>query len=92
MTEYLTKGEYTRQKARLTRAKNSGDPLNVLKAVEDTVEEWHGKAWPDDWHRWARELDDAYTKFVRSPAYDDDGDINDGRIARRFRAAFDQVR
>ena len=37
MTEYVTKQEFTKQKARLTRANNSGDPLNVLKAVEDTV-------------------------------------------------------
>ena len=91
MTVYVTKQEFTKQKARLTRATNSGDPLNVLKAVEDTVSEWSGKAWPDDWARWARALDDAYYKFVRSPAYDDDNDINDGRIARRFRAAFDRI-
>lgn len=91
MAEYLTRAEFARQKSRLTRAINSGSPMNVLKAVEDTVEEWHGKAWPDDWARWARALDDAYHKFCRSPEYDDDQDINDGRIARRFRAAFDSI-
>ena len=86
MTVYVTNAEFRKQKSRLTRAVNSGDPLNVLKACEDTLAEWAGKAWPDDWSRWARALDDAYSKFVRSDAYYDDQDINDGRIARRFRA------
>ena len=66
MTVYVTKAEFTRQKSRLTRAKNSGEPLAVLDAVEKTVEEWDGKAWPDDWARWARALDDAFFTFRRT--------------------------
>jgi len=30
------------------------------------VEEWDGKAWPDDWARWARALDDAFFTFRRT--------------------------
>ena len=64
MTEYVTRREFTTQKARLTRAKNSG-PLAVLVAVEKTLDEWQGKAWPDDWHRWRAALDDAFYAAVR---------------------------
>jgi len=90
-TVYVTKAEFTRQKARLTRAKNSGDPLEVLAAVEKTMAEWRGKAWPDDWSRWSVALDDAYYAYVRSDAYDDDEAVNEGRIAKRFREAFDEI-
>lgn len=91
MTQYVTRSAYTSQKARLTRAKNSGDPLLILTAVERTLEEWHGKAWPDDWARFAVALDDAYYSFIRSEAGDDDRDLNDEKIARRFRAASDLI-
>ena len=89
--EYVTNAEFRRQKTALTRAINSRVPVQVLATVEKTLDEWSGKAWPDDWSRWARALDDAYYSFVRSPQYDDDQDINDGRIARRFRTAFDSI-
>lgn len=91
MTEYVTKSEFTRQKSRLTRAQNTGNPRAVLEAVEKTLDEWAGKAWPDDWSRWSSALDTAYFAFVRSPAGDDDRDLNDAKIARRFRAAFDRI-
>jgi hypothetical protein len=65
MTLYVTKQEYRAQKARLTRAKNSGDPLAVLAAVEKTLDEWSGKAWPDGWHRWSVALGDAYYAYTR---------------------------
>ena len=63
MTEYVTKAEFTRQKSRLTRAINSDNPVAVLKAVEETLEEWYGKAWPDAWHRWNIALYDAYSQY-----------------------------
>lgn len=91
MTEYLTKTEFTQQKRRLSRAKLTENPVAVLDAVERTLDEWSGKAWPDDWHRWNVALHDAYYKFVRSPAGDDDRDLNDEKISRRFRAAFDRL-
>lgn len=84
MTEYVTKAEFTRQKSRLTRAQNTGDPLAVLVAVEKTLDEWSGKAWPDDWARWARALDDAYFAYVRKD------EIVRG-VDARFQQAFDRI-
>ena len=54
---------YVKQKAALTRAINSRQPSKVVQACKKAVEEW-GKApfngaWPDDWSRWQRALDDA---------------------------------
>lgn len=85
MTEYVTKSEFTRQKARLTRAQNSGDPIAVLVAVEKTLDEWYGKAWPDDWHRWRVALEDAFWKFARTPDYHDQP-----YTVARFHEAFDR--
>ncbi len=59
---------YAQQKAGLTRAVNSGDAQKVETEVARAVDEWgspawraaHGtNAWPDDWHRWQRALDDS---------------------------------
>lgn len=53
--------EFRKQKSALTRAINSGDPDRVVLACRDAVAEWDqpGRAWPDDWSRWQRALDDA---------------------------------
>lgn len=64
-TEYLSQSEHIRLKTKLTRALNSGQPLRVLAAVEDALMSWDGKAWPDEWSRWARALEDAYAARVR---------------------------
>jgi hypothetical protein len=50
-----------RQKAALTRAKNSGDPEKVILACRDAVREWNqpGAMWPDNWSMWQRTLDDV---------------------------------
>lgn len=50
-----------RQRAALTRAINSKDPVKVVKACKAAVDEWNrpGMAWPDDWSRWQRALHDA---------------------------------
>jgi hypothetical protein len=58
----------------------------VLAAVERTLDEWSGKAWPDDWSRWARALDDAYFAFARL-----DYTVRLTADADRFRAAFDRI-
>jgi hypothetical protein len=51
---------YPRQKAALTRAVKSGDPERIAKACKDAVAVWDEiGAWPDDWARWQRALDDA---------------------------------
>lgn len=53
---------FRKQKAALTRAVNTRDPEKVAAACKKAVTEWgqapfHG-AWPDDWARWQRALDD----------------------------------
>lgn len=50
-----------RQRAALTRAKNSGDPEKVVQACTNAVREWNqpGAMWPDDWAHWQRTLDDV---------------------------------
>ena len=51
---------FPKQKAALTRAKNSGDPEKVLATCRKTVKEWNEiGAWPDDWALWQRTLDDS---------------------------------
>lgn len=54
---------FTRQKAALTRALNSGDRDKVVLAVKKAKEEWSetpfNGAWPDDWSRWQRALNDV---------------------------------
>jgi hypothetical protein len=48
------------QKSALTRAVKSGDPERIAKVCKDAVAEWDEiGAWPDDWARWQRALDDA---------------------------------
>lgn len=64
-SQYVTKDEYKRQKTALTRAVNTGDPVKVLEVCEKVLEEWNGKAWPDDWHHWCVALTDAWFKFIR---------------------------
>jgi hypothetical protein len=44
---------YAAQKAGLTRAVNSGNPVKIQSEVIRTITEWENlRAWPDDWHRW----------------------------------------
>jgi len=51
---------YPRQKAALTRARNSGDSDKVVLACAAAVKEWDAiGCWPDDWSAWQRALDDA---------------------------------
>lgn len=48
------------QKAALTRAVKSGDVEKIKATCKKTVAEWNEiGAWPDDWARWQRALDDA---------------------------------
>lgn len=53
---------YAGQKAALTRALKHSDPDLRRAAVEKecrrVLREW-GNAWPDDWSRWQRALDDV---------------------------------
>lgn len=51
---------WPRQKAALTRAKNSGDAAKVIEVCRKAVREWDEiGAWPDDWSLFQRTLDDV---------------------------------
>jgi hypothetical protein len=48
------------QKAALTRAIKTGDPEKIAAVCKAAVAAWNEiGAWPDDWSRWQRALDDA---------------------------------
>jgi len=65
---------FKKQKAALTRAVNSGDPNKVVGACRAAVRAWEtapfNGAWPDDWSRWQRALDDMLG-FGRSVRLED---------------------
>jgi hypothetical protein len=58
-------------KATLTRAMNRPESERyaaVLAACRAAVVEWSAwGAWPDNWHRWQRALDDAAFKAHTTP-------------------------
>jgi hypothetical protein len=59
--------EFPKQKAALTRAKNSGDPQKVLAACKAAVKVWDEiGAWPDVWHTWNIALSDAAYADLRA--------------------------
>jgi len=60
-----------RLKAALTRATKSGNRAKIIIACRDAVHEWDAiGAWPDDWSRWQRALDDAFPVF-QAPRLED---------------------
>ncbi len=51
---------YPKQKAALTRAIKSRDSSRIIATCQKTVREWNQiGAWPDEWSRWQRALNDA---------------------------------
>ena len=63
-TDYkAANAKFKQQKAALTRAVNSKDPKKIEATVRKHVKEWSqapfNGAWPDDWHRWQRALNDS---------------------------------
>lgn len=63
------KAVFPKQKARLTRALHMTEAIArqeaVLLACRDAVHEWDAiGAWPDDWSRWQRALDDQFPVFT----------------------------
>lgn len=51
---------HPKQKAALTRAMKTGDLAKVTAVCKAAVTEWNAiGAWPDDWSRWQRALDDV---------------------------------
>src|SRR5205807_481747 len=62
---------YPKQKATLTRAEKLEDPGArrdaVVKAAKEAIAEWDKiGAWPDNWSRWQRAVDDAEFKARRA--------------------------
>lgn len=63
--------EFPKQKAALTRALNSGHRDRVVLTCAATVKAWDEiGAWPDDWSRWQRALDDVFPVF-QAPSLED---------------------
>lgn len=52
-----------RQKAALTRARNSGDPHKLLAAARAGLRSFDTYGWPDQWSDWQRAADDAEAKI-----------------------------
>lgn len=52
---------WRKQKTALTRAINRKDKAAIVLACKKAKDEWNqaGMAWPDEWSRWQRALDDA---------------------------------
>ena len=72
---------YAQQKAGLTRAIKKGHHA-VMIECQRTVDEWNSEewarahhvrrgAWPDDWARWQRALDDTCQTFVCAARLED---------------------
>lgn len=52
---------FRRQKAALTRARNSGDPKSLLTTCQKTIREWDDMLvpWRDSWDLWDKACRDA---------------------------------
>lgn len=74
--------EFRVQKAALTRAINSKDPQKVIDTTIKTIGQWDETgAWPDDWARWQRALDDAFS--AHRSAYVE-GDRDDAPVGQNY--------
>jgi hypothetical protein len=63
---------FPRQKAALTRAVKTRDAKKVAAVCKAAVQEWNEiGAWPDDWARWQRALDDVSPWNSRHVALED---------------------
>lgn len=84
----LMSREYPKLKGALTRARNSGDPVKVLRAVERFLKlSDEVGCMPDDWSRWRNALEDAYDDFQRSDDGETDYYENAAKVTRQFQAA-----
>lgn len=63
---------FPKQKAALTRALKTRDRTKVAAVCKDAVTEWNEiGAWPDDWARWQRALDDVTGPWERPVQLED---------------------
>lgn len=84
----LMSKEYPKLKSALTRAKNSNDPIKVLRAVERFLDlSAEVGCMPDDWATWRIALEDAYAVFRLSEAGDADYYEGGGPVMKQFQAA-----
>ena len=57
---------WPKQKAALTRAVKTGDAEKVARVCKEAVSQWNEiGAWPDDWSRFQRALDDVMPYYQR---------------------------
>ena len=76
----LMKRDFPKHKSALTRAEKSGSPLLLIQAIEKALDFFDAcGAWPDDWSRWKRALEDGWLKFHREGTLD-------GALEERYRA------
>jgi len=59
MNNTLTQSEYSKLKAKLTRAKNSGDYSKVIRVADEAMAIFAEKGYPDNWRLWERAGEDA---------------------------------
>ncbi len=60
----------SQQRAALTRALKSKDKNKVLTETKKAIADWNKiGAWPDDWSRWQRALNDVFP-FGEAPDMD----------------------
>lgn len=59
MSYTLTQSEYSRLKAKLTRAINSKDHARIIRTVDEAEAIFEEKGYPDLWYRWIRAREDA---------------------------------
>lgn len=55
---YLTRGQMSTLKSRLTRAKKKGPPSAVVMEVHHAVTVFDEHVWPDNWANWQAALTD----------------------------------
>lgn len=62
---------FTKHKAALTRAKNTGDPQKVVQAVDAAFGEWErlDMPFPDSWHTWNVARNDAQLAIAYGGPY-----------------------
>jgi hypothetical protein len=65
MAYTLTEREFVILKARLTRAKNSGDPEKVIAETKHAFAIFEEKGYPDAWNNWRIAEEDARLELCR---------------------------
>lgn len=58
----LTKIEFRSLKTKLTRAINSGDLDKIIATVDEAMDIFADKGYPDAWRRWEQAKEDAIVK------------------------------